>query len=162
MDIIYVYFFSLAFSQRMGVAILRMPTGLDFSELCAEISYGGSNGLGHINTANAKGFTNILMPNANATSELLHVDSNLNLAGMDSANSSYTVPQPAPMPNMSSSKKYKLKQEDNVTYLTCGGSEAPKHILDALTTFTRKQPKSTIDVFWLYDDGGQFGISLLV
>lgn len=143
-----------AFSLRMGVAILRLPDGMDFSELNPEISYSGSNGLGHVNTANAKGFTNILMPPGTAASELLHVDSNLNLAGYDSTESSYTVPQPPPMPNMSSAKKYKLNQDDNVTYLTKGGSEVPKHILDAVTIFSRKQPKSTIDVFWLYDDGG--------
>lgn len=145
----------MAFSLRMGVALLRLPDGLDFSELNPEISYAGSNGLGHINTANAKGFTNLLAPQGNAASELLHVDSNLNLAGLDSANSSYTVPQPPPMPNMSSAKKYKLHQDDNVTYLTKGGSEVPKHILDAVTIFSNKHPKSTIDVFWLYDDGGK-------
>ncbi|XP_037815432.1 bumetanide-sensitive sodium-(potassium)-chloride cotransporter [Lucilia sericata] len=150
----YFNILNMSFSLRMGVAILRLPDGLDFSELNPEISYSGSNGLGHINTANAKGFTNLLVPQGNAASELLHVDSNLNLAAMDSANSSLTVPQPPPMPNMSSSKKYKLHQDDNVTYLTKGGSEVPKHILDAVTIFSSKHPKSTIDVFWLYDDGG--------
>ncbi|KAM7362982.1 sodium potassium chloride cotransporter [Cochliomyia hominivorax] len=150
----YFNILNLAFSLRMGVAILRLPDGLDFSELNPEISYSGSNGLGHINTANAKGFTNLLVPQGNAASELLHVDSNLNLAGLDSTNNSLTAPQPPPMPNMSSAKKYKLHQDDNVTYLTKGGSEVPKHILDAVTIFSSKHPKSTIDVFWLYDDGG--------
>ncbi|TMW51827.1 hypothetical protein DOY81_003072 [Sarcophaga bullata] len=150
----YFNILNMAFSLRMGVALLRLPDGLDFSELNPEISYAGSNGLGHINTANAKGFTNLLAPQGNTASDLLHVDSNLNLAGLDSANSSYTVPQPPPMPNMSSAKKYKLHQDDNVTYLTKGGSEVPKHILDAVTIFSNKHPKSTIDVFWLYDDGG--------
>lgn len=145
----------MAFSMRMGVAILRLPDGLDFSNLNPEISYSGSNGLGHINTANAKDFTNILVPQGNATSDLLHVDSNLNLAALDSTNSSYTLPQPPPMPNMSSSKKYKINQSDNVKYLTKGGSEVPKHILDAMTVFSSKHSKSTIDVFWLYDDGGK-------
>ncbi|XP_075145555.1 sodium potassium chloride cotransporter [Haematobia irritans] len=150
----YFNILNMSFSLRMGVAILRLPSGLDFSELSPEISYDESNGLGHINTANAKGFTNLLMPPANAASDLLHVDSNLNLAAMDSTHSTYTMPQEAPMPNMSKTLKYNLNQEDNVKYLTSGGSEVPKHVLDAVTIFTRKQPKSTIDVFWLYDDGG--------
>ncbi|XP_058984572.1 bumetanide-sensitive sodium-(potassium)-chloride cotransporter [Musca domestica] len=155
-DEVQTYFniLNMSFSLRMGVAILRLPTGINFSELNSEIIYGGSNGLGHINTANAKGFTNLLMPPSNTASELLHVDSNLNLAGMDSAQSSYTMPQPPPLPNVSSTKKYNLKHDDNVAYMTRNGSEVPKHILDAVTIFTRKQPKSTIDVFWLYDDGG--------
>ncbi|XP_065355203.1 bumetanide-sensitive sodium-(potassium)-chloride cotransporter [Calliphora vicina] len=150
----YFNILNMSFSLRMGVVILRLPDGLDFSELNPEISYSGPNGLGHINTANAMGFTNLLVPEGNTASDLLHVDSNLNLAAMDSVNSSLTVPEPPPMPNMSSSKKYKLHQDDNVTYLTKGGSEVPKHILDAVTIFSNKHPKSTIDVYWLYDDGG--------
>lgn len=30
----------------------------------------------------------------------------------------------------------------------------PQDVLDAMTFFQRKQPKGTIDVWWLYDDGG--------
>uniref|UniRef100_A0A1I8P469 Bumetanide-sensitive sodium-(Potassium)-chloride cotransporter n=1 Tax=Stomoxys calcitrans TaxID=35570 RepID=A0A1I8P469_STOCA len=150
----YFNILNMSFSLRMGVAILRLPSGLDFSELNPEITDGGSNGLGHIHTANAKGFSNLLVPPSTAASDLLHVDSNLNLAGMDSTYSSFTIPQEAPMPNMNSTKKYNVIQDDNVKYLTSGGSEVPKDVLDALTIFTRKQPKSTIDVYWLYDDGG--------
>uniref|UniRef100_A0A1A9X1V7 Bumetanide-sensitive sodium-(Potassium)-chloride cotransporter n=1 Tax=Glossina brevipalpis TaxID=37001 RepID=A0A1A9X1V7_9MUSC len=145
-----------AFSLRMGVALLHLPTGIDFSDLNPEISYASiDNGLSHINTPNAKGFANLLMPPSNAAADLLHVDSNLNLAALDSPNSTSTIPQPPPMPNTShAAKKYKINHEDTVTYLTKGGSEVPKNVLDALTVFTRKQPKGTIDVFWLYDDGG--------
>ncbi|KAH8407263.1 hypothetical protein KR222_011792 [Zaprionus bogoriensis] len=147
-----------AFSQRMGVALLRLPNGLDFSELSPEVTI-PPNSLGHMNTANAQGFTNELMPAANAASELLHIDSNLNLASMDSPspNASFTMPQPAPMPNMQrSSRSYKVNNSDAaaITYHTKGGSEVPQNVLDAVTIFTRKQPKGTIDVFWLYDDGG--------
>ncbi|KAH8278959.1 hypothetical protein KR018_011778 [Drosophila ironensis] len=145
-----------AFSQRMGVALLRLPNGLDFSELSSEVTM-PANGMGHMHTANAQGFTNELMPAANAASELLHIDSNLNLAGMDSPNTSYTMPQPPPMPNIQrNSRSYKVNnsEEPAVTYHTKGGSDIPQNLLDAMTIFTRKQPKGTIDVFWLYDDGG--------
>ena len=30
----------------------------------------------------------------------------------------------------------------------------PKEVIHTLTQFTRKQKKGTIDVWWLYDDGG--------
>lgn len=143
----------------MGVALLRLPNGLDFSELSPEVTIPPSS-LSHLNTANAQGFTNELMPAANAASELLHIDSNLNLASMDSPspNSSYTMPQPAPMPNMQRNcRSYKVNNSDAaaITYHTKGGSEVPQKVLDAVTIFTRKQPKGTIDVFWLYDDGGK-------
>lgn len=153
--------YSNAFSQRMGVALLRLPNGLDFSELSPEVTI-PPHSLSHMNTANAQGFTNELMPAANAASELLHIDSNLNLASMDSPspNSSYTMPQPAPMPNMQrNSRSYKVNSNSSdaaaITYHTKGGNEVPKNVLDAVTIFTRKQPKGTIDVFWLYDDGGK-------
>jgi len=142
----------------MGVALLRLPNGLDFSELSSEVTL-PANGMGHMHTANAHGFTNELMPAANAASELLHIDSNLNLASMDSPNSSFTMPQPAPMPNMQrNSRSYKVTSSDEpaVTYHTKGGSDIPQNLLDAMTIFTRKQPKGTIDVFWLYDDGGGY------
>lgn len=143
----------------MGVVILRLPNGLEFSELNPEIP---SNGR-HVHNANELGYTNALVPSANAASELLHVDSNLNLAGIDNTNSSFAmshVPSMPSMPNMSSSRKYTFSQGDGIKYLTKGGSEVAKDVLDAVTVFLRKQPKGTIDVFWLYDDGGKWENSL--
>ncbi|XP_042225259.1 bumetanide-sensitive sodium-(potassium)-chloride cotransporter-like isoform X3 [Homarus americanus] len=34
------------------------------------------------------------------------------------------------------------------------GERVPPHTVDAMLRFTRKQAKGTIDVWWLYDDGG--------
>ncbi|MCL4142294.1 UNVERIFIED_CONTAM: hypothetical protein GTU68_015358 [Idotea baltica] len=39
-------------------------------------------------------------------------------------------------------------------YKGVGGAELPKNVLNDLTMFQRKQKKGTIDVWWLYDDGG--------
>lgn len=39
-------------------------------------------------------------------------------------------------------------------YSTRGGSCVPKEILDEIGIFQMTQPKGTIDVWWLYDDGG--------
>jgi solute carrier family 12 (sodium/potassium/chloride transporter), member 2 len=33
-------------------------------------------------------------------------------------------------------------------------TDLPKEILDSVNFFHEKQPKGTIDVWWLYDDGG--------
>ncbi|XP_030375779.1 bumetanide-sensitive sodium-(potassium)-chloride cotransporter isoform X2 [Scaptodrosophila lebanonensis] len=148
-----------AFSQRMGVCVLRLTNGLDFSELRHDLK-------APINGTNKQGITNELIPAANAASELLHIDSNLNLASMDSTNLSYNAAQPAPLPNVNrNSRSYKLSgtnipmpepepEPEPVLYHTKGGSELPPDIVNAMTIFTRKQPKGTIDVFWLYDDGG--------
>lgn len=35
-----------------------------------------------------------------------------------------------------------------------GGTDLSKDVLNKLTQFQRKQKKGTIDVWWLYDDGG--------
>lgn len=39
-------------------------------------------------------------------------------------------------------------------YSTQGGSSVPKATLDAIGLFHNKQNDGTIDVWWLYDDGG--------
>lgn len=45
-------------------------------------------------------------------------------------------------------------QRNSIVYSTRGGSSVPKEILDRLSVFQKKQSKGTIDVWWLYDDGG--------
>ena len=62
----------------------------------------------------------------------------------------------APMPNQ---QKLKAAQKQtafhsDIVYATRGGSTVPKDVLDAINIFNHKQPKGTIDVWWLYDDGG--------
>ena len=42
------------------------------------------------------------------------------------------------------------------------GEDVPKNILENLTVFRRKQPKGFIDVWWLYDDGGNFCVYLFL
>lgn len=52
-------------------------------------------------------------------------------------------------------KKQKEKRESRSDlFRGPDGSELPKDVLSKLTQFQRKQKKGTIDVWWLYDDGG--------
>lgn len=44
--------------------------------------------------------------------------------------------------------------KDAIVYSTQGGSRVPKETLDAIGIFHNQQTKGTIDVWWLYDDGG--------
>jgi len=53
-------------------------------------------------------------------------------------------------------KKDKKKKADGFTYTGPGGQPLSKDVLNSLGQFTRKQRKGTIDVWWLYDDGGWF------
>lgn len=143
--------------------ILRLPNGLDFSDLSPEIH--SPNGV----VTPHQGIVNPSFTPESNSAGLLHIDSNMNLSslvctpypsnqdGLYSNNTSFTIPQPPPMPNMQDkqSKKYdKAKRKEAITYLTKDGSEVPKDVLDAVTIFTRKQDKGTIDIYWLYDDGG--------
>lgn len=48
----------------------------------------------------------------------------------------------------------KPMQPDSIVYLTQGGSAIPQDIINELCLFHVSQPKGTIDVWWLYDDGG--------
>lgn len=45
-------------------------------------------------------------------------------------------------------------KKDAIVYSTQGGSCVPKETLDAIGLFHNKQNTGTIDVWWLYDDGG--------
>jgi Solute carrier family 12 len=52
-------------------------------------------------------------------------------------------------------KKEKQKKTDGFTYTGPGGQPLSKDVINSLSQFTRKQRKGTIDVWWLYDDGGE-------
>lgn len=42
----------------------------------------------------------------------------------------------------------------DINYATRGGTTVAKEVLDSMNFFHEKQPKGTIDVWWIYDDGG--------
>ena len=43
---------------------------------------------------------------------------------------------------------------NEINYATQGGTTVGKEVLESMNFFYEKQPKGTIDVWWLYDDGG--------
>lgn len=94
-----IYIFSNAFDCRMAVAIVRLPNGLDFSDLTPDYTsvHMDTNGL----TANSSfsNFNSLTVSNDDLSlkpSKLMHCDSNMNLEGMmtHSNTNSYTLPQP--------------------------------------------------------------------
>ena len=52
-------------------------------------------------------------------------------------------------------KKKKQKKKAMVEYRSPGGYPLAKDILQAMTQFQQKQKRGRIDVWWLYDDGGE-------
>ncbi|XP_029733780.2 bumetanide-sensitive sodium-(potassium)-chloride cotransporter isoform X1 [Aedes albopictus] len=138
-----------SFDCRMSLAILRLPNGLDFSDLTTEIvtrTVPMPNVLGSSNNA----ISTISSDGMRTPRNLMHVDSNLNLDSLGgSANQLSATPQMVSTPTGETSDI-----ADDIIYSTRGGSCVPKEILDRIGVFQRKQPKGTIDVWWLYDDGG--------
>ncbi|CAL8122010.1 unnamed protein product [Orchesella dallaii] len=51
-------------------------------------------------------------------------------------------------------KSKKVKKEPGTEFKGIGGVPLPKSVLNNLSQFRTKQRKSTIDIWWLYDDGG--------
>lgn len=64
------------------------------------------------------------------------------------------------MPNQKQLQQKQHKQIDKVlsqsdiVYRTQNGSTVPHETLAAMNVFQNKKPNGTIDVWWLYDDGG--------
>ncbi|XP_055642655.1 bumetanide-sensitive sodium-(potassium)-chloride cotransporter-like isoform X2 [Toxorhynchites rutilus septentrionalis] len=124
---------------RMALVILRLPHGLDFSHLTTEIVSGEESMGNHraaVSSITRNGFKNGHGP--------FHVD----LESM-AASSDITMAPSTPVPE----PRYRPLDE-SIIYSTRGGSSVPRETLDRLGIFQRKQPKGTIDVWWLYDDGG--------
>lgn len=126
----------------MALAILRVPGGLDFS------SYGTvadiidcfddkSKKSGHDGSSTSIEVTG----NSSASS-------NLGLSSSKETSTPETSPSPSPQPTHHARSVEALAQADG---RRC---EIPKNILTNVNRFKRKQKKGTIDVWWLYDDGG--------
>lgn len=87
------YHFSNALNDRMALAILRMPKGMDYSYLNLEVNHDNGFDSPTINQSNTSlAGTGDLILTSNR--HLMHADSNLNLAGMASSQSTITTPQP--------------------------------------------------------------------
>jgi len=61
---------------------------------------------------------------------------------------------PVPVVAAPVKKKRTRKLSTSAMYTGPGGDPLPRDVLTNVTQFTKKQKKGTIDVWWLYDDGG--------
>lgn len=162
------YFTALhdAFENRLSVAILRLPGGQDYSNLAEEVET-------HAYYNNAFSLESSSQDLRRDTKMgILRVDSNDVMAPMykDPSNNSlpvvglsydtltdtpktlqrYVITENSDSTSPSSILRHKKKViSEQMAKTTPSGSE-----LSNLTFFRQKQPRGTIDVWWLYDDGG--------
>jgi solute carrier family 12 sodium/potassium/chloride transporter 2 len=140
------------FDKHLALGILRIPgSGLDFSK------YGMISDIAACFEHKSKSFFNnsfisveVLSkseserstPNPRSDSRNMNDDSD------SSARSS--TPSPTMGRRSRSDQVFSVTNQDT----SCAVHEVPREVLTAVNQFQRKQKKGTIDVWWLYDDGG--------
>lgn len=159
----------------MAVAILRLPNGLNFSHLTPDMDPMATANGGCLATPNSsvinlgqfdQGSSNnlrkeILQSAANgvaggsAAINIMHADSYLNIAGLSSTTTNVGTS------SLSSRNKAidkhssdSLVTSDNTGAASSESMPLPKEVLDQLGIFRAIRQKGTIDVWWLFDDGG--------
>jgi len=123
-----------ALDNYLAVAILRVPSGLDYS---AELE-------------------DTLAPLHKSTTDDSLKEAAGEGSGSDSAPTTPQMPRPAPADAARSNgaADTKEKKGKEPEFLSPSGEPLPANVVQSLTQFRTKQTKGFIDVWWLYDDGG--------
>ncbi|XP_073977668.1 sodium chloride cotransporter 69 [Rhodnius prolixus] len=153
-----------ALDTYMGVALLRVPEGLDYSKfLHASPTDTAAEANGANNTTNqqTRRASNESIPRNVSFSQISQASSTSDLSppATPSMNRSRVSKNPSPdtaTPVAKSTPKpaklYRFSRAD--IYKNSSGCDLPKEAILSLNQFQRKQKKGIIDVWWLYDDGG--------
>ena len=168
-----------ALDFHMAVAVLRVEGGLDFSKVLSDGEEPRQNGnIPQVSSAIGMSTAGSFNRTRQNSQESLSIPHNQSFSQLSTASSASDISTP-PTPNVNKSRvsespnaedgdrtlahedEDKVSKKDkkrNETYADLykgsGDAELPKDILNSLTIFQRKQKKGTIDVWWLYDDGG--------
>lgn len=168
---------SYGFSNRMAVAILRLPNGLNFSHINTEMDPSAmTNGclatpnssvinLGQFDQGSSNNLRKEILQSvvnggagANAGINIMHADSYLNIAGLSSTTNTTNGSASAISLHNKATDKHSsdsLVTSENNGATPVGESKSlPKELLDQLGIFRTTRQKGTIDVWWLFDDGG--------
>ncbi|GIY74663.1 solute carrier family 12 member 2 [Caerostris extrusa] len=135
-----------AFDKHMSLGILRLQEGLDYSE------YNDVDEITEMPLSNGKKSrgSSFLKPDGNE--DLPRNASSAQLSQAGSSRDSSPPSTPAVERKTSTDEN---NQNISSTEVVRGLSKAlPKDVLTSVNQFQRKQKKGTIDVWWLYDDGG--------
>ncbi|KAG8318058.1 Solute carrier 12 [Homalodisca vitripennis] len=136
-----------ALDLNLAVAILRVQEGLDYSKVIAdELDSCDLNGLGDSISPIKLAFKDL--QREQSFSEISQASSCSEL----SSPSDPVTPKVKPK-RQSDLRKFRRDPKHDF-YRGINGTDLSKNVLNNLTQFQRKQKKGTIDVWWLYDDGG--------
>nr|CAD7394128.1 unnamed protein product [Timema cristinae] len=167
----YFYIMHKALDMYMAVAILRLQEGLDYSKVVADDDELTNGGIGVLVEKKVVQGSQESLPRNQSFSQLSQASSVSDLSTPNSPNINKirgvsTVPSAVEVdgdkpktiagdkPRTIDKKDKKRKESKADMYRGPGGSLLTKDVLNNLTRFQRKQKKGTIDVWWLYDDGG--------
>lgn len=138
-----------AFESRLAVGILRVPGGLDYSAV------GGDEASSSLTAASSSGDLRVRAPIMHADSDLDiradHAKNNLNLLTLTTSRS-FTISEKNDTVKKKDKKALDIHRQ--IVYKSAAGVEVSAEQLSQMTIFKRKQEPGTIDVWWLYDDGG--------
>lgn len=156
-----------AFDNRMSVAMLRLPEGQDYSTLTEE-----AENQSYYNSAFSLSASSQDLTKVNTTG-VLRVDSNVSMVQMGNQPSdiSLSVIGSSSYDSLTDSPKtfqrYVMTEKSDflspLSILRHKKKGLPEQMankmpvgreLHNMTIFRQKQPQGTIDVWWLYDDGG--------
>ncbi|XP_063232957.1 bumetanide-sensitive sodium-(potassium)-chloride cotransporter isoform X2 [Bacillus rossius redtenbacheri] len=146
-----------ALDMYMAVGILRLQNGLDYSKMIdGTITANGTSGL--VKKAIAQGSLESLRRNQ-SFSQLSQASSESDISAPETPNLNdsrvSTDPNAKEEKIKTVSRRNRRKRESRSdVYRGPDGAELPKSVINTLTQFQRKQKKGSIDVWWLYDDGG--------
>ncbi|CAH0588109.1 unnamed protein product [Chrysodeixis includens] len=147
-----------AFEGRLAVAIVRVPGGLDFGALSGAVGATGGGSL----TACSSGSADELR--VRRAPHIMHADSDLDIRGDPLRHNlsnilTLTTSRSFTISECSTKERKKKDKRQNdmhrqIVYNSSNGLELSKDQLSQMTIFHRKQEAGTLDVWWLYDDGG--------
>lgn len=138
------------FDKHMALAIFRVPGGLDYSKYgkVTDIADSMMNKRGEV-VYNAS-FASIDIMSTSKSESSSSLQNN-------SRRSSLSESSPPPTPNLPKKNGFNISGDPTGNHLSPPGevkTEIPRDVLTAVNQFQRRQKKGTIDVWWLYDDGG--------
>ncbi|KAK9871220.1 hypothetical protein WA026_011498 [Henosepilachna vigintioctopunctata] len=156
----YFNILNLAFDYRLSLTILRVKDGL-YSSLSEDEEAGNGNGTVEPNMPHPSSRTNL---RTSTSSNMMHADSNLclpALVGPDTDNNSLPAPcnvvaiyNPTQEGVLDTIDLKKKKKEALDKILRRNSDLHQSMGIEHMMIFKNKQKKGTIDVWWLYDDGG--------
>ncbi|XP_075227429.1 sodium chloride cotransporter 69 isoform X2 [Lycorma delicatula] len=159
----YFHVMHKALDLYMAVAILRVKDGLDYSKVLSdETEIMNGMDIANASILNTRQNSRESIPRNQSYSQMSQASSISELTppatpNVNKVRGSSTV-NVRPDAERSENDEEKFDKNQRLShasiYKSIGGTELSKDMLNKITQFQRKRKRGTIDVWWLYDDGG--------